>query len=466
LLVPAAAFLALAAPARANTTVGWAVNEHGSLGAGYRSQPLLNPVAGKLEGIKQVVASYASGWALMQDGTVKSWGGNEVGQLGNGTVVESLNPVPVQGLSNVVQLAAAGAAVMALRSDGTVWTWGGNAFGQLGNGTPGFEGQQHPIPVQVPGLSGVVAIAAGGADDAAILSNGTVVAWGENMYGQLGDGTKEEKRVPTPVKGLSHVQAVAIGGISSHGGHLLALLENGTVMATGGNAQGQLGTGDTTTRLTPVPVPALAGVKALSASASHNLALLTNGGVVAWGADQDGELGYQPPEVCGAAPCSRVPRPVGLTASSVSAGLRFSVAVSEERALTWGANDKGQLGDGTTLPHTAPAAVSGIAGIASASASERFTLALAEYGPSPDFTVTPLPGALFVQWVELQPSLEAWSVSWRPFTKPRAVWGTPVILPALVHSYVITGLSPRLYEVRLKRLRSLFGYQIAFGTPQ
>src|SRR5207253_10548768 len=124
----------------------------------------------------------------------------------------------------------------------------------------------------------------------------------------------------------------------------------------------------------------------------------------------------------------------------------------------------GQLGDGTFSTHTAPVRIGGIAGVEAISASEKFTLAVAEYGPSPTFSVTPRPGALLAQWAPL-PGAEPWALSWRPFSKPRGEWSRPVTLPAGTHSYLIGGLSPRLYEVRLKRLGSTsFGFQIAYGT--
>jgi alpha-tubulin suppressor-like RCC1 family protein len=114
---------------------------------------------------------------------------------------------------------------LALLSNGTVMAWGRNADGQLGNGSH----EQGDVPVPVPGLSGVTAVAASYGISMALLSNGTVMDWGENDSGQLGDGTANED-TPTPVQvfRLSEVIAIATGG--SYG---LALLKNGTVMTWG-----------------------------------------------------------------------------------------------------------------------------------------------------------------------------------------------------------------------------------------
>jgi alpha-tubulin suppressor-like RCC1 family protein len=454
-------------PLPLNSIVGWGTNGQAEVGTGYRSDPVTTPVAGLVKGVRQVVASYKSGYALLDDGTIRSWGSNDLGQLGDGTRTDKITPTTVQGLTQVVQIAAGGEHAMALLSNGTVFTWGGNLYGMLGNGTQDpHEGVAHPLPVQVPGLSGVVAINAGGADDVAVLANGTAVAWGENKTGQLGDGTTKEKLVPTPITGLANVRSVAIGGIPSLGGHMLALLANGTVFAAGQNGHGQLGLGDTSDRVLPTQIPALSNVTAVSASPTHSLAIASGGALFSWGLDADGELGYAPPEACEGKGCGRVPRPVGLTSvSAIAAGLRFSVALREEQAFSWGTNEAGQLGTGTTTPTTTPLQVPGIAGITSISATEKFALGTVREGPSPDLHVVSQPGGLLLQWTPL-PGSEQWTVSWRAFTKPRGTWSKRVFLSGSASSYVISGLSPGvLYEVRLTRVGEAFGYRVGWGIP-
>ncbi len=94
---------------------------------------------------------------------------------------------------------------MALKSDGTVWAWGDNEFGQLGDGTTIVS----IIPVQIPGLNGVIALAAGRNHTVALKSDGTVWAWGFNAYGQLGDGTTTDRHTPVQVSGLSGVTSLS-----------------------------------------------------------------------------------------------------------------------------------------------------------------------------------------------------------------------------------------------------------------
>jgi alpha-tubulin suppressor-like RCC1 family protein len=454
---------------------GWGGNNHAQLGAGFKNDhsDVPVPVPG-LSGVKAVAATYFSSYALLNDGTVRAWGGNLFGQLGDGTHGEGSGtpvsaPVAVTGLTGVTAIAAGGAHAMALLSNGTVATWGGNSFGQLGNGTTlkGTPGTGSDVPVIVPGLSGVVAIAAGGGGDVALLNNGTVVAWGENKQGQLGDGTTLEKDVPTPVRGLAGVKAVAMGGIPSLGGHMLALLNDGTVRAIGGNGSGQLGNGATSNSSSPVTVRGLSGVTAVSAAVSHNMARLENGNVVSWGDNSHGELGVGAgPEVCGNVPaaCSRVPVPVGLTnVTTISAGFRFSLAVIGGRVLAWGTNELGQLGNGTTTDSSAPTPVSGLSEVADVSAGEKHSLAVLHgSGPQAVIEVAAGVGSLTVSW-KASEGTEPWSISWRPIAYPAVQWGPYLSLPPATRSYAISGLSARRYEVVVRN--KTFGRKIAIGTP-
>src|SRR6266851_2418171 len=151
-----------------------------------------------------------------------------MGQLqlqGDGTTNASDLPVAVSGLSGAVAVSGGGSHSLALLGDGTVRAWGSNGSGQLGDGTttgPETCVEARPCsrtPVAVSGLSGVVAISAGGSHSLALLSNGTVRAWGNNGSGQLGNGTTTTSDVPVVVSGLSAVVAVSAGGE-----HSLALL--------------------------------------------------------------------------------------------------------------------------------------------------------------------------------------------------------------------------------------------------
>ncbi len=270
--------------------------------------------------------------------SVVAWGENGDGQLGSGIFPGpescpegagwcSQTPVPVSGLSGVTDLAG-GSQGLALLSNGTVMAWGRNARGQLGNGCC----ENSDVPEPVPGLSGVTAVAASYGISMALLSNGTVMDWGENGNGQLGDGTYEED-TPAPVRVfmLKEVTAIAAGG--SYG---LALLRNGTVMTWGSG-------GGAKNSYIPVQVSGLSEVTAIAADGGHSLALLKNGTVMAWGENEYGELGD------GTTHNSDMPvRVSGLReVVAISDGADHNLALLKSgMVMAWGQNDWGQLGDG------------------------------------------------------------------------------------------------------------------------
>jgi alpha-tubulin suppressor-like RCC1 family protein len=353
-----------------SSVTAWGANEAGQLGNGTTTpsnQPV--PVSG-LSGVTAIAAGYHSSLALLANGTVMDWG--------NG----SYAPVAVSGLSGVTAIAAGGEDSLALLSNGTAMDWGSNTWGGLGNGT----NTSSSVPVEVSGLSGVTAIAAGGEDSLALLSNGTVKAWGYNGYGQLGNGSEAvSSNVPVAVSGLSGVSAIAAGG-----NHNLALLSNGTVMAWGDNIYGDLGNGTTTNSRVPIQVSGLSGVTAIAADGDISLAVLSNGTVMAWGYNGDGELGTGSttgPQTCAGFACSTTPVPVsGLTGvTAIATGWYDGLALlTSGTVMAWGRNASGDLGNGTNTSSDVPVGVSGLTGVTAITGGAFHNLAI---GP-PLATVT------------------------------------------------------------------------------
>jgi alpha-tubulin suppressor-like RCC1 family protein len=233
-------------------------------------------------------------------------------------------------------IAAGEAYSVALKADGSVWTWGNNTFGQLGDG--GTAGRTSPSQV----LTGATAIAAGYHHAVALKTDGTVWAWGENYAGEVGDGTTTIRRSPVPVSGLSNVVAVAASFCNSY-----AVKADGTVWAWGLNWGGQIGDGTTTNRWVPVQVPGLAGVQAIAAGEGFALALVTHGAstgaVWAWGYNSAGQLGD------GTTTTRLTPQPVvgASLAKAVFAGRAWAMArTAEDELLLWGVNDNGQMANG------------------------------------------------------------------------------------------------------------------------
>ncbi len=247
-------------------------------------------IIGRREGLFEVASpglpALAAGphhsLVIAAEGTVWAWGDNYGGQLGDGTTTDRLTPVQVQGMTDVVAIAGGGSHTIALRRDGTIWAWGWNSDGQLGDGT----GTQRLTPVQVQGLADVVTVAAGYRHTVALRRDGTVWAWGENKYGQLGDGTTTNRSTPVQAQGLADTVAIAAGVV-----HTVALRRDGTLWAWGLNDFGQLGDGTRSDRSTPVQVQGLADVVTVAAGYRHTVALRRDGTVWAWGQGWRGRLG-------------------------------------------------------------------------------------------------------------------------------------------------------------------------------
>jgi alpha-tubulin suppressor-like RCC1 family protein len=272
------------------TVEAWGAGASGQLGDGESLMSDVPVLVEGLSGVTAIAAGYSHSLALLANGTVMAWGANEAGELGDGNTAESASPVAVRGLSGVTAVAAGDEYSLALLANGTVVSWGQDEDGQLGDGRTSSS----DVPVAVRGLSGVSAIAAGGEHGLALLGNGTVMAWGANEAGQLGNEGVEEAEpeedisdVPVAVEGLSEVRAIAAGAR-----HSLALLRNGTVMGWGEDSSGQLGDGAIAPVVeAPVAASGLSGVSAIAAGGTHSMALLEDGVVMAWGDDRYGELG-------------------------------------------------------------------------------------------------------------------------------------------------------------------------------
>ena len=184
--------------------------------------------------------------AKKADGTIWAWGKNENGQLGNGASADSSVPVQVMGLAGIEQISAGEYHSMALRADGTVWAWGRNQYGQLGDNTRNSSS----TPVQVTGengfgyLTGVEEIAAGIGYSMALMSDGTLMAWGHNNSYQLGDGTQQSRNAPVQVLDSAGTAALAeVVEFSANGETTMAKTADGTVWIWGTNRYGEFGNG-------------------------------------------------------------------------------------------------------------------------------------------------------------------------------------------------------------------------------
>jgi alpha-tubulin suppressor-like RCC1 family protein len=315
--------------------------------------------------------------ALTTAGGVQCWGDNSSGELGDGTTIGSDGPVSVKGLSTGVTAVAAGDfGSCALTTAGAVKCWGDDSFGELGNGKTGTENDK---PVQVKGLtSGATQVSAGG-DHACAIVSGAAECWGENDAGELGNGTTTDSDVPVLVQGLTAgVTQVSAGEATGTEEHTCAVV-SGAAWCWGSNGFGELGNGTLTGSDIPVPVSGLSSnVASITSGGAHSCATVRSIALFTaecWGNDESGQLGD------GSIGDATTPVRITSGVEGISAGVFHTCAIVVGAAECWGADLSGEVGDGTTgnsdgLVLT-PVGVVGLSGgVAQVSASGLHTCAL------------------------------------------------------------------------------------------
>jgi len=246
--------------------------------------------------IMDSVVAVAIGWnhtaVIKTDGSLWTWGWNHRGQLGDGTTTDRRLPEKV--MDSVVAVAAGSWFTLALKADGSLWGWGQNYFGELGDGTT--TDRHSPIKI----MDSVVSVSANSNTAMAIKDDGSLWAWGHNQDGQIGDGTvniyDDERPVRnvlvdnnkySPVKIMDSVASVSVGGY-----HSMAIKSDGSLWVWGNNNYGQIGDGTASTmdvltvvvdRSKHTPVKIMDSVLDIAGGAYHSMAIKTDGSLWSWG---------------------------------------------------------------------------------------------------------------------------------------------------------------------------------------
>ncbi|NBV23019.1 MAG: cell wall anchor protein [Proteobacteria bacterium] len=365
----------------------WGYGFYGQIGNNGSDYAYPVPVAVNTSGVlagktvKAMAAGTYHSLALCTDGTLVAWGAGYNGQIGSGQVGNnstplSLVPVAVANTAlsgsalfgkTVTAISAGGQFSLALCSDGTMAAWGGNANGCLGDNTT--TQRDTPVPVVTAGtaLAGktVKAITSGDMHSLALCTDGTLVTWGKNDSGQLGNNSTVSSSVAVAVVTAGTVLAgktvTAIGG---GGNFCVVLCSDGTLAAWGYNGGGQLGNNSTVDSPVPVAVTTagtpLAGktVTALAAGGSHTLVLCSDGTLISWGYNDRGQLGNNTLGGQSAVPVAVTVAGTplaGKTVTAVSAGSSHSLALCSDGTLTaWGWDFHGELGDNGSTQNFSP----------------------------------------------------------------------------------------------------------------
>ena len=344
------------------TAWAWGYNSTGGLGLGDQTNRSTPAQLGSLSNWSQVSCGYNLTAYTRTTGVVWISGNNSYGQLGTFGSQTQL-PIsyfgqrsPIQlgsGLvSNVSQIAAGGFHTVAIQSNGTLWAWGNNSFGQLGLG--GVTYNTYPVvnPTQVSTSTAWTDSAAGAYHTVAINSS-SLYAWGNNSYGQLGQGNNTHYSSPIQVGAATNWSQVNCGYYNT-----VALQSNGTLWAWGLNSFGQLGTSDQVSYSLPVQVGTLSTWTQASAGFAYSAAIYSGGTLYEWGNNSWGQLGqvnnthYSNPVTVGNTTFTN-----NYWTQIAAGGFHTAALQSNGTLWTWGANTYGQLGSSNTTSRSSPAQV-------------------------------------------------------------------------------------------------------------
>lgn len=345
---------------------GWGLNSDGKLGDGTANTPALlaTPMAAPpgegLLAFTKVAAGGKFACGLTSSGVAYCWGGNINGELGSNVGISSLIPVPVDGGLSFTTISSGFNHTCGLTPAGRAYCWGRNSSGELGDGSTTASS----VPVAVVGpLSGApltfVSLSAGMQHTCAITNAASMYCWGWNFGGQLGDGSTTSSSVPVAVLGPLSSSPLEFSTVSAGSRATCGITTAGATYCWGDNTYGQLGDGSNNSSRRPIAVASplggsLLSFTSLSAANAFTCGITTSAAAYCWGSNTYGALGD------GTNTDSNRPVPVsgGIRFSEVRGGSGSTCGIDlSGGAYCWGVNQYGKLGDGSTTHRSVPAPV-------------------------------------------------------------------------------------------------------------
>ena len=249
---------------------------------------------------KTITLGYAHACGLTPTGAAYCWGEADLGKLGRDTAVDEVtSPVPVAGGHSFVAIAAGTTHTCAIDVGGAAYCWGQNVYGNLGTGSRDTTRVSHPVPELVVGGQQFTAIDAGNGHTCGLTTLGKIQCWGSGVWGQLGDGARSiYQTTPVPVSGGETFNALSLGPT-----HACGLAVGGRLFCWGYDISGQLGSpapetcpyglfGDSAPcASTPIAVASTLTFRAVAAGGYHTCAIASAGGAYCWGWNGEGQAG-------------------------------------------------------------------------------------------------------------------------------------------------------------------------------
>lgn len=329
------------------TLWGWGINNYGQLGDGTLINKKSPIQIGTETNWKNVSCGGTHSLAIKTDGTLWAWGLSSFGQLGD-NIPSTKSPIQIGTEKNWKVISAGFEYSLAIKTDGTLWNWGKILIYTT------YDSQAYTSiisPTKVGTDSDWISVSAGDDHYVGLKADHSIRVWGGNRYGQLGNGTIIlGKLVPTAITSGNNIEKIAASKT-----HTLAIKTDGSLWAWGDNQFGQLGDGTTTSRSVPTIIGSDFDWVDISSTNTHSIALKNNGTLWVWGSNSFGQLGD------GTKTNRLIPTQVGTATNwkSIAAGGNFVIARNTSNIFfinvsAWGQNSDGQLGDGTTIDKLRP----------------------------------------------------------------------------------------------------------------